>query len=173
TPGSLGNSGSAESKGNITPSSSATVSIADNEPPLNTITLNAADTGWYSSTGFHDPTNTNYIVGDGSSSLYPLYRNWFTFNLPTLTAPIISAQLKVNTFEYTSLDASETYELRDVTTAVPTLTAGGSGLTAIYADLGDGAIYGSRIYSDADDTQFRTTELNPAAISAVTAKTGQ
>ncbi|MFM6283054.1 MAG: Calx-beta domain-containing protein, partial [Dolichospermum sp.] len=89
TPGSLGNkSGSAESKGNVTPSSSATVSIADNDTG-STITLNAADTGWYNSTGFHDPGNTNYIVGDAPG----LVRNWFTFNLPTLTAPIISAQL--------------------------------------------------------------------------------
>ncbi|MFM6198248.1 MAG: hypothetical protein ACKPE1_03725, partial [Dolichospermum sp.] len=119
TPGSLGNkSGSAESKGNVTPSSSATVSIADNDTG-STITLNAADTGWYSSTGFHDPTNPNYIVGDGTNPLYPLYRNWFTFNLPTLTAPIISAQLKVNTFDYNSPQPSETYQLRDVTTAVP------------------------------------------------------
>ncbi|MFM5942986.1 MAG: hypothetical protein ACKO9G_06345, partial [Dolichospermum sp.] len=118
-PGSLGNkSGSATaSQGNVTPSSSATVSIADNDTG-STITLNAADTGWYSSTGFHDPTNTNYVTGDGGSSLYPLFRNWFTFNLPTLTAPIISAQLRVNTYDYDSPQISETYELRDVTTAV-------------------------------------------------------
>jgi hypothetical protein len=173
TPGSLGNkSGSAESKGNVTPSSSATVSIADDDTG-GTITLNAVDTGWYSSTGFHNPTNPNYIVGDGTNPLYPLYRNWFTFNLPTLTAPIISAQLKVNTFDYNSLQTSETYELRDVTTAVPTLTAGGSGLTGIYADLGDGAIYGSRDYSNGDDNQIRTIDLNAAAISALTTKSGQ
>ncbi|MBE9264447.1 S8 family serine peptidase [Microcystis sp. LEGE 00066] len=173
TPGSLGNkSGSAESKGNVTPSSSATVSIADNEPPLNTITLNAADTGWYDNTGFHIPSNTNYIVGDNENPNI-LYRNWFTFNLPTLTAPIISAQLKVNTFGYSSPQTSETYELRDVTTAVPTLTAGGSGKTAIYADLGDGAIYGSRVYTNADNNLIRTIDLNAAAISALTAKSGQ
>ncbi|REJ52268.1 MAG: subtilase [Microcystis aeruginosa DA14] len=171
TPGSLGNkSGSATaSQGNVTPSSSATVSIADDEPPLNTITLNAADTGWYDVTGYHDPGNTNYFVGD----LSLLHRNWFTFNLPTLTAPIISAQLNVNTYDFGSEDAIETYELRDVTTAVPTLTAGGSGKTAIYADLGDGAIYGSRNYENGDDYQFRTIELNAAAISALTAKSGQ
>ncbi|MFM6270759.1 MAG: hypothetical protein ACKPFA_30310, partial [Dolichospermum sp.] len=93
--------------------------------------------------------------------------------LPTLTAPIISAQLRVNTYDYDSPQISETYELRDVTTAVPTLTAGGSGLTAIYADLGDGAIYGSRTYTNADDNQFRTIDLNAAAISALTAKSGQ
>ncbi|WP_061433280.1 S8 family serine peptidase, partial [Microcystis aeruginosa] len=170
TPGSLGNkSGSATaSQGNITPSSSATVSIADNDIG-GTITLNAVDTGWYDSTGFHGPTNPNYIAGDS----FGLYRNWFTFNLPTLTAPIISAQLKVNTFDYNSPQPSETYELRDVTTAVPTLTAGGSGLTAIYADLGDGAIYGSRTYTNADDNKINTIDLNAAAISALTAKSGQ
>ncbi|WP_272481077.1 Calx-beta domain-containing protein, partial [Microcystis aeruginosa] len=175
TPGSLGTStasGSPAGQGNGNLAASATVSIADDEPPLNTITLDAADTGWYDVTGYHDPGNTNYVVGDyyGSS-----WRNWFTFNLPTLTAPIISAQLKVNTYEFSSEDAIETYELRDVTTAVPTLTAGGSGLTAIYADLGDGAIYGSRDYKneDDDDYQFRTIDLNAAAISALTAKSGQ
>ncbi|WP_272481120.1 Calx-beta domain-containing protein, partial [Microcystis aeruginosa] len=100
TPGSLGNkSGSATaSQGNGNLAASATVSIADDEPPLNTITLDAADTGWYDVTGYHDPGNTNYFVGD----LSLLHRNWFTFNLPTLTAPIISAQLKVNTYDYNS-----------------------------------------------------------------------
>ncbi|MDB9484832.1 S8 family serine peptidase, partial [Dolichospermum circinale CS-537/05] len=170
TPGSLGtNSGSPASQGNVTPSSSATVSIADNEPPLNTITLNAADTGWYDNTGYHAPTNTNYIVGDA----FGLYRNWFTFNLPTLTAPIISAKLKVKTWEYTSQDKTETYQLQEVTTPVATLTAGGSGKTAIYADLGDGAIYGSQDYTNGDDNSTRTIDLNAAAISALTAKSGQ
>jgi len=168
----LTKSGSATaSQGNITPSSSATVSIADNDTG-GTITLNAVDTGWYDSTGFHGPTNRNYHAGDENVSPR-ITRNWFTFNLPTLTAPIISAQLKVNTFDYNSPQTSETYELRDVTTAVPTLTAGGSGLTGIYADLGDGAIYGSQDYSNADDNLIRTIELNAAAISTLTAKSGQ
>ncbi|UZO76240.1 S8 family serine peptidase [Microcystis aeruginosa str. Chao 1910] len=170
TPGSLDNkSGSATaSQGNITPSSSATVSIADNDTG-GTITLNAVDTGWYDSKGYHIPTNTNYVVGDSNA----LYRNWYAFNLPTLTAPIVSAQLRVNTWQYTSNDATETYQLQEVTTAVPTLTAGGSGKTAIYADLGDGAIYGSRNYTNGDDNKFSTIELNAAAISALTAKSGQ
>ncbi|MDB9485369.1 S8 family serine peptidase [Dolichospermum circinale CS-537/01] len=173
TPGSLGtNSGSPASQGNVTPSSSATVSIADNDTG-STITLDAVDTGWYDNTGYHEPNNTNYIVGDYEISDGKLFRNWFTFNLPTLTAPIISAQLKVKTFDYNSLDASETYQLQEVTTPVPTLTAGGSGKTAIYADLGDGAIYGSQDYTNAHDNQSRTIDLNAAAISALTAKSGQ
>ncbi|MFM6203718.1 MAG: Calx-beta domain-containing protein, partial [Dolichospermum sp.] len=173
TPGSLDNkSGSATaSQGNGNLAASATVSIADNDTG-GTITLNAADTGWYDSTGFHGPTNTNYFAGDDNVSP-KLFRNWFTFNLPTLTAPIISAQLRVNTYDYDSPQTSETYQLQEVTTAVPTLTAGGSGKTAIYADLGDGATYGSRTYTNADDNQFRTIDLNAAAISALTAKSGQ
>ncbi|MFM6344404.1 MAG: hypothetical protein ACKPFK_04550, partial [Dolichospermum sp.] len=34
-------------------------------------------------------------------------------------------------------------------------------------------IYGSRTYTNADDNQFRTIDLNAAAISALTAKSGQ
>jgi Ca2+-binding RTX toxin-like protein len=56
---------------------------------------------------------------------------------------------------------------------VPTLTAGGSGKTNIYNDLGDGVIYGSRVYANADDYLHRTIDLNAAAISALTAKSGQ
>ena len=154
----------------VRPTSTATVSISDNEPPLSTIVLNAADSGWYDNTGFHDPTNANYITGD---LVGRPHRDWFAFTLPTLTAPILSAQLKVNTFEYESFDASETYQLHEITTAVPTLTAGGSGKTAIYTDLGDGAIYGSRVFTNADDYKSVTINLNAAAISALTAKSGQ
>ncbi len=166
---SLVTSNSAASQTNVI-TSSATVSITDNDTPSGTITLNAVDTGWYDSTGLHESINTNYIAGDSNTTDGKLYRNWFAFNLPTLNAPIVSAQLKLKTFDYDSPSPSETYELREVTTAVPTLTAGGSGKTTIYNDLGDGVIYGSRVYANADDNLHRTIDLNAAAISAVTAK---
>ncbi|MFO0099721.1 MAG: S8 family serine peptidase, partial [Aphanizomenon sp.] len=164
---------STAAKGNSVAAASATVSIADNDTPTGTITLNAVDTGWYDNTGYHGPTNPNYIAGDYEISDGKLFRNWFAFNLPTLTQSIVSAQLKVKAFDYSSLDASETYQLQEVTTPVATLTAGGTGKTAIYADLGDGAIYGSRVFTNADDNQYVTINLNAAAISALTAKSGQ
>jgi hypothetical protein len=34
----------------------------------NAATLTALDRGWYDNTGFHDPTNDNYIVGDPSQT---------------------------------------------------------------------------------------------------------
>ncbi|PNJ95537.1 hypothetical protein, partial [Cylindrospermopsis raciborskii] len=40
-------------------------------------------------------------------------------------------------------------------------------------DLGDGTVYGSRVYTNADDNLHRTIDLNGAAISALTAKSGQ
>ena len=93
--------------------STATITIADNDTPVSNI-INAVDTGWYDNSGSHDPTNTNYFVGDNGI----LHRDWMSFNLPTFTQPVVAAQLKIKTYEYLSADASETYELRDVTTPV-------------------------------------------------------
>ncbi|MEE6161248.1 hypothetical protein U9R62_07815 [Cylindrospermopsis raciborskii DSH] len=42
--------------------------------------------------------------------------------------------------------------------------------TTIYTDLGDRTVYGSRVYTNADDYLHRTIDLNGAAISALTAK---
>jgi subtilisin family serine protease/Ca2+-binding RTX toxin-like protein len=167
--GSLGTSPPSSATGKPRASqSTATITIADNDTPVSNI-INAVDTGWYDNSGSHDPTNTNYIVGDNGI----LYRDWMSFNLPTFTQPVVAAQLKIKTYEYLSADASETYELRDVTTPVSTLVAGGSGLTSIYNDLGTGAIYGSRVFTSADSNQTITINLTPEAVSALNTKSGQ
>ena len=142
--------------------------LAGSTPPPST-NIAATDTGWYDNSGYHIPTNTNYIVGDSVSK----YRNWMAFNLPTFTTPVTSAKLQIKTYNYLSADASETYELRDVTTPVSTLTTGGSGLSSIYNDLGDGTIYGSRNFTSADSNQTVTFDLNSALVSALNAKSGQ
>ena len=142
--------------------------LAGSTPPPST-NIAATDTGWYDNSGYHIPTNTNYIVGDSGSK----YRNWMTFNLSTFTTPVTSAKLQIKAYQYSSADPSETYELRDVTTPVSTLTAGGSGLTSIYNDLGGGTIYGSRRFTGADSNQTVTIDLNSALVSAINAKSGQ
>jgi hypothetical protein len=147
----------------------ATVSILDNDFPVSTAIIPAHDKGWYDGSGFHNPSNPNYIAGD----YYGPYRNFFAFNLPLWLAPIISAQLAINTHEYTSSDLGEKYQLHDVSTAVPTLLAGGTGQVAIFNDLGDGVSYGSTSYSDSDDYTLRFIDLNAAAISALGANGGQ
>jgi len=147
----------------------ATVSILDNDFPVSTAIIPAHDKGWYDGSGFHNPSNPNYIAGD----YYGSYRNFFAFNLPLWLAPIISAQLAINTHEYTSSDLGEKYQLHDVSTAVPALLAGGTGQVAIFNDLGDGVSYGSTSYSDSDDYTVRYIDLNAAAISALGANGGQ
>ncbi|CAD5974301.1 Thermitase [Planktothrix rubescens] len=142
--------------------------LAGSTPPPST-NIAATDTGWYDNSGSHSPTNTNYFVGDSVSK----YRNWMAFNLSTFTTPVTSAKLQIKAYQYSSADPSETYELRDVTTPVSTLTAGGSGLTSIYNDLGDGTIYGSRSFTSADSNQTVTIDLNSALVSAINAKSGQ
>jgi len=62
---------------------------------------------------------------------------------------------------YRSPDPTETYELHDYVGSIPTLVAGGSGLTGIFADLGMGALYASTTVSAADDN---TLGLNLGAI---------
>lgn len=140
--------------------------LAGSTPRTN---IAATDTGWYNNSGFHNPSITNYLVGDYNFK----YRNWMAFNLPTFTTPVTSAKLQIKAYQYSSADLSETYELRDVTTPVSTLTAGGSGLTSIYNDLGGGTIYGSRRFTGADSNQTVTIDLNSALVSAINAKSGQ
>ncbi|GCL34396.1 putative peptidase [Planktothrix agardhii CCAP 1459/11A] len=142
--------------------------LAGSTPPPST-NIAATDTGWYDNSGSHGPSNTNYLVGDYNFK----YRNWMAFNLPTFTTPVTSAKLQIKAYQYSSADLSETYELRDVTTPVSTLTAGGSGLTSIYNDLGGGTIYGSRSFTSADSNQTVTIDLNSALVSAINAKSGQ
>jgi hypothetical protein len=138
------------------------------------VTLNAVDNGWYDELGDHVPGLTNYIVGQNRTCPGPncvTFRNWFVFNLAGV-GNVTSATLRIPTADYNSPDATETFSLFDVATPIPTLRAGGSGLLGIYADLGTGASYGSRVYSAADDSQTRDITLNAAAIAAINAALG-
>ena len=50
--------------------------------PASAQIVNAYDTGWYTSSGYHYPDNLNYIVG----FVTPPYNNWFAFNLPSISS---------------------------------------------------------------------------------------
>lgn len=104
------------------------------------VTVNATDSGWYSEFGFHDASNTNYITGFTGSQVT---RSFFVFDLSSISGLIVSATLRLPNFQSLSPDATETFAMFDVSTALATLTAGGSGLTGIFADLGTGTSYGS------------------------------
>lgn len=136
--------------------------------PSTNLVVNTTDTGWYDSTGFHGPGNANYFAGNDAGT----FRDWFVFNLPTLPAPLVRAELRVKTYSVSSPTGSEIFQLRPVATPVATLVAGGSGLTGIYNDLGDGPMYGARAFVPLDADRFITIPLNQTLKSAVAGAAG-
>lgn len=136
-----------------------------------TVTINYIDSGWYNTFDLQDPDNENYLVGTCSSFTCndaAVYRNFFVFDLATVTGTITSATLRLynpsvfdgSTNGYHSADASETYELYSYEGSIDDLVnSAGS-----YTDLGDGTLYGSVTVSMADNGQAVSVELNDAAL---------
>ena len=141
-----------------------------------TIVLSAVDTGWYNNSGFHDPTNPNYIVGEGVGvPTPPLFRDFFIFDLSSLAGQtVLSARLVLYNPNdgYFSTNTTETFALFDVTTDIAVLQAGGAGLTSIYDDLGSGTSYGSRFVGEATEGTPVFTTLNADGVTAVNAALG-
>lgn len=154
----------------FTNSAPATLTVV---PYQTNVSVYAFDTGWYDASGTHEAVNQNYICGDNASSSNAPYRNWFAFNLPALPGPVLTAQLRINTYSILSPTGSETFQLHHVSTAVPTLVAGGTGLITIYNDLADGVAYGSRSFSPNEADQFITMNLNAAFITNLIQAAGQ
>ena len=140
-----------------------------------TVVIPHTDRGQYSNTGFHNPSNPNYVVGGDSFS--SVYNNFFVFDLSGVTQPIASAKLALYVPSalagpgYNSPDASENYELHDVSTSISTLVAGTGGVPA-HTDLGSGVVYGSRTMTAADMGNVVEVTLNAAAIAALDSATG-
>src|ERR1051325_2495748 len=84
-----------------------------------TVTLNAVATGWYDQTGFHDATNPNYFSGGLAGGLE--LRDYFVFDLPSVTGQIVGATLQAFNPQSVTDKGTETYELLDVTTSIATL----------------------------------------------------
>jgi prepilin-type N-terminal cleavage/methylation domain-containing protein len=131
-----------------------------------TETISAIDSGWYTSAGSHSPANKNYIVGDTSGTEY---RNFFVFDLSSISGTIVSATLSVDQHTYSSVHPSETWTVYDVGTAISTLTDGSGGVGA-FNDLGGGISYGSAPVTAATTTV--TVDLNASALSALNAAVG-
>jgi large repetitive protein len=139
----------------------------------NTITVTALDQGWYSDLGFHNPSNINYIVG---SSQGDIYRNWFVFDLSALpTATVSSAVLRVRqpVGGFLSPNASEQWILHLFDSSqIAALRAGGSGLTALYDSLDDGAVVGTRTLVPNLVAENVETSLNAAGRAAAQSALG-
>lgn len=128
----------------------------------------AIDQGWYSSTGSHTPSNTNYLTGSYGSG----YRDFFSFNLAGLSfatpgssgygRAVSAANIQIYT---ASKSGTPTLTFYDVSTPYATLVAGTGG-TSTYNDLGSGTSYGSALVGANYTTQ--TFALNSNATSQLT-----
>jgi hypothetical protein len=150
-----------------------------------TTTLNAVDRGWYSDVGDHNALNKNYIAGLCSVSPDPcfgddlVHNNYFVFDLGEGIS-VASAVLKLmnppNAANvqngYYSPNPSETYNLFDVSTNIVDLMASQAGETGIFADLGSGTLFGSRIVSAGDNGTFVEIPLDAAALAALSGRGG-
>jgi len=146
----------------------AAVAIGLGASPAKAAFVNATDRGWYDDTGFHDPSNLNYIAGFDRGTQY---RDFFVFDLSGISNPIISASLRLwNPSNGTT--GPGTFQVSDVSTPIPSLTAGGSGQTATFNDLGTGTSFGSVAVSTADNGTFVTVNLNASALAFLNANLG-
>ena len=108
----------------------------DNDCHTRQITLTAADRGWYSSTGFHDPANKNTFTGFSPPFTYNTY---FLFDLSSVNGKIVSATLVLEEEHYFGSDMSEAASVWDVSN--PATLSSTSQSAAIYSDLQTGNAY--------------------------------
>jgi hypothetical protein len=104
-----------------------------------TALINATADGWYDNTGAHSASEPNYFVGEDSGFTY---RNFFVFGLPAMSGRPMRAELLLKPYNILSPTNWVVYQLHDVATPINTLTNSATGATGIFADLGDGNLYG-------------------------------
>jgi uncharacterized tannase-like protein DUF6351 len=155
--------------------SALVLAIASPSPAL-TFTISASDSGHHTSTGNHSAADQNYIAGWSSSEQL---RDFFVFDLSSLPLgeTILSATLRAyNPIAgvpnasfgdgYDSPDAGETYNLHEVLLPAALVTAPSVLNPVVYADLGDGAIFGTYSASGADNGAFTQIALDSAGLAA-------
>jgi hypothetical protein len=137
------------------------------------ITLDAMDSGWYSSSGNLDskfiPGNTNYFAGytpNQPDLESPGWRNYFSFDLGGVSNTIAAAWLYLPNLG-TNMGAPVTYDIYEVNTPAATLAgATGAGSAVIYNDLGSGPTYGG-VVVPTNTTDPVVIQLNSDGLAAI------
>ena len=113
----------------------------------------------------------NYSTGKTGTHLL---RNFFTFDLSSLTGTVVSARLEVVRYFYDSPDDSETLGLFDVSTDAATLNNNTGTSATIFNDLGTGVSYGTFVVNRYTHSSTETLifSLNAAAIADINAASG-
>lgn len=143
---------------------------------INGVGYDAFNSGHYDNLG--GSIFTNYQAGFDGFNNNPLseVRNFFAFDLSSLTGPITSATLTIPSnpfgigYENTSGSASITYTNWDVSTSFDDLDDGTNGLST-FADLGSGEKFGSALVHQGD--LVTTVTLDGAALDDIAAAEGK
>jgi hypothetical protein len=97
------------------------------------------------------------------------YRNFFVFDLGTVSGTILGAQLQLavpGSDGYFSSFPSLKYGNYDVSTALPALT-GGTGGASAYADLGGGVLFAATSITNDDEGTTALINLNGAGVASI------
>jgi len=130
--------------------------------------LGVDNQGWWSNTWANIDDNDDYTTGIFFDSDH---RSFFTFDLSSLSLPVISATLELTRFNYVSYEDSETLGLFDISTDAVTLNNNVGTSESIYDDLGSGISYGE-FEILREGTDVLSFELNAAAIGDINAAKG-
>jgi hypothetical protein len=146
--------------------------------------LDAANRGWYLADGFSNGAggSNNYVVGDcnridprcpGGGPGPAEWRNWFRFDLSSVSGSVTAATLVLNVTSGFSSTTSPTgtYTLFDISPG--NLGGLGTNSQTIWADIGSGISYGSYVASSANSSGTTIAiPLNAAALAAINASVG-
>ncbi len=141
------------------------------------VTLNALNRGAYDSTGIFGTGGSGTPSGNYLAGLYTglEYRDFFNFDLTSVSGTILSAQLVINNNNtiQSSPDASETLGIFDYSGSIASLVGGTGGVTA-FNDLGTGTSFGSLSLptTSFSGTGNATINFNAAGIAALNAALG-
>jgi len=127
--------------------------------------------GYYEPNGIATgPGPDIYFVG----TLGDEHRCYFVFDLADIGPIVQDASISIYT-PHNGVNApngSLLFDLFDVSSSATNVAAGASSVS-IFNDLGSGTIYGSRIYTEADEQNFATIPLNAAAVAQINSQLGQ
>lgn len=144
--------------------------------PAAAVTIAADNRGWFRHDGDHDPGNKNTYTGQNGDGTQK-YHSFFVFDLAAVSGPLASATLRLEHEKYYGPDATEPFDVFDVSTPSSQLGfhySGGSATgLAIYADLASGNTYATNIVASASTvgTIFEIP-LNAQALSDITSALG-
>jgi hypothetical protein len=142
------------------------------------VTVSAVEFGWFQDTGRHIANNQNYGIGQNDSGYQT--RAFFLFDLSSLTldpAKSYSATFAATNYVISIIDPSETLALYEASTDPAELSIDHAIDEAlgqsIFADLGNGTVYGTQVYTPADSGPGRkAVTLSSAAVDAIRLKAG-